>query len=366
MRADTLAQPARNVAQQLIARVVSQRVVDGLEPPEVGMKRLVVALAILTAGCGNGSTERAERPFACPPGMDHGQTLTLFHETHTHGNLAGGLDRPHDVTFARYVGLRNALRECLPDPNASLFLGNGDDLSPDVRGVRTAGRHTIDAFNAASIDADTFGFSELNTFEEGPATEASLARLRELVAASDFAWVSANVREGSRPEEVFGADEGGQLWIVRDVGGVRVGITGLLGRHPAPGIPAVPPGLEREMRVLDPVAAMRDVVPRMRAAGAELVVVLSHMDHTGALRVARSVEGIDVILGTHHGPPTPRARKVGGAIVAVAGPDEMQALGQLDLTVTAGRVAVYAFTRHVVEPGDPVDRSVERALAKYA
>jgi len=331
------------------------------------MKRLVAALAILTvAGCGNGSTERAERPFACPPGMDRAQTLTLFHETHTHGNLAGGLDRPHDVTFARYVGLQNALRECLPDPKASLFLGNGDDLSPDLRGVRTEGRHTIDAFNAAGIDADTFGFSELNTFGQAPASEDSLARLRELVAASGFAWVSANVREGSRPEEVFAADEGAQLWIVREVGGVRVGITGLLARYPAARIPAVPPGLEHEMRVLDPVAAMRDVAPRMRTAGAELVVVLSHLHHSGTLRVVRSVEGIDVIVGTHHGPPTPRARKVGGTIVAVAGPDEMQALGQLDLTVISGRVVDHAFTRHAVEPSDPVDRNVERALSKYA
>jgi 2',3'-cyclic-nucleotide 2'-phosphodiesterase (5'-nucleotidase family) len=119
------------------------------------------------------------------------------------------------------------------------------------------------------------------------------------------------------------------------------------------------------MRVLDPVAAMRDVVPRMRTAGAELVVVLSHLHHTGTLRVVRSVEGIDVILGTHHGPPTPRAHKVGGAIVAVSGPDEMQALGQLDLTVVGGRVTDHAFTRHVVEPSDPVDRNVARALAKY-
>jgi 2',3'-cyclic-nucleotide 2'-phosphodiesterase (5'-nucleotidase family) len=330
------------------------------------MKRLVAALAILTvAGCGNGSTERAERPFECPPGMDRGQTLTLFHETHTHGNLAGGLDRPHDVTFARYVGLRNALRECLRDPNASLFLGNGDDLGPELRGVRTEGRHTIDAFNAAGIDADTFGFSELNTFEQAAPNEESLARLRELVAASDFAWVSANVRDGGRPEEAFAADQGAQPWIVRDVGGVRVGITGLLARYPADTIPAVPPGLEHQMRVLDPVAAMRDVAPRMRTAGAELVVVLSHLHHTGTLRVVRSVEGIDMILGTHHGPPTPEARKVGGAIVAVAGPDEMQALGQLDLTVVAGRIVDHAFTRHVVEPSHPVDRNVQRALSKY-
>jgi 2',3'-cyclic-nucleotide 2'-phosphodiesterase (5'-nucleotidase family) len=173
------------------------------------------------------------------------------------------------------------------------------------------------------------------------------------------------VWDGGRPEEPFAADEGAQLWIVRDVGGVRVSITEPLARYPADTLPAVPPGLEHQMRVLDPVAAMRDVAPRMRIAGAEIVVVLSHLHHTGTLRVVRSVEGIDVILGTHHGPPTPEARKVGGAIVAVAGPDELQALGQLDLTVHAGRVVDHAFTRYVVEPSHPVDGNVQRALSKY-
>jgi hypothetical protein len=44
----------------------------------------------------------------------------------------------------------------------------------------------------------------------------------------------------------------------------------------------------------------------------------------------------------------------------------MQALGQLDLTVAGGRIVDHAFTRYVVEPSAPVDRNVERALAKYA
>jgi hypothetical protein len=48
----------------------------------------------------------------------------------------------------------------------------------------------------------------------------------------------------------------------------------------------------------------------------------------------------------------------------VAGPDEMQALGELDLTVAA---AGSPTMRHpaVVEPPAEVDRKVERALAKY-
>jgi len=328
---------------------------------------LFLAIVAAVAGCA-GSGERSvatiERETAAEPGG--AVVVTLFHETHTHGSLAGTPGRPFDVTFARYVGLRNALRSRLPEPANSLFLGNGDDLSPALNGVRTDGRHTVDAFNAAGIDADTFGFNELHVLsEDSPPSEQDLSQLRELVAASRFAWVSANVREGGNPDEVFASEQGARRWIIRDVGGVRIGITGLVSARAAPGIPALPPGLESSMRVLDPLQAMRESVPQMRAAGAELVVLLSHMSEEDTRRVVRSVKGVDVALGTHLGEATPQPELVNGTIVAVAGPDEMQALGQLDLTIRDGRIVDYAFERHIVSASAPADSKVEAALARY-
>ena len=56
--------------------------------------------------------------------------------------------------------------------------------------------------------------------------------------------------------------------------------------------------------LLDPVKALREVVPRMRAAGAQVVVVLSHLFVEEMQRVAEQVDGVDAILGSHQGPPT--------------------------------------------------------------
>jgi 2',3'-cyclic-nucleotide 2'-phosphodiesterase/3'-nucleotidase len=268
---------------------------------------------------------------------------------------------PPNVTFAQYVGLRNALRACLPDPANSLFLGNGDDISPTLRGVRTDGQHTIDAFNAAGLAANTFGFSE---------TEL-VAVLRERVAASRFTWVSANVRKGDSPDEVFAFAQGARPWIIKDLAGVRVGITGLRGvrftSNPAPG--RLPPPEEEGVRVVDEVKAMKQVVQQMHAAGAQIVVLLSHMIHEDTLRVVRSVEGIDVALGTHLGdatlPPDLQPQIVNGSIVAVAGPYDMLALGQLDLTIRDGQIVDYAFRRHIPSATGPVDREVEAVLARY-
>jgi 2',3'-cyclic-nucleotide 2'-phosphodiesterase (5'-nucleotidase family) len=329
---------------------------------------VLVLFAVLAVSACNGAGERAggsERPATtreCPPGSsrepaDGAVVVTIFHETHTHGDLAGGMFSAPNVTFAQYVGLRNALRACLPDPANSLFLGNGDDISPTLRGVRTDGQHTIDAFNAAGLDANTFGFSE---------TEL-VAVLRERVAASRFTWVSANVREGDSPDEVFAFAQGARPWIIKELAGVRVGITGLRGVTFSPGQP--PPPEEEGVRVVDEVKAMKQVLQQMHAAGAQIVVLLSHMIHEDTERVVRSVEGIDVALGTHLPDatlqPDLKPEIVNGSIVAVAGPYDMQGLGQLDLTIRDGQIVDYAFRRHIPSATGPVDREVEAVLARY-
>lgn len=335
---------------------------------------VLVLFAILAVSACNGAGERAGgsgRPATtreCPPGSSRepadGDVVTLFHETHTHGNLAGDPDLPQDhpqnVTFAQYVGLRNALRSCLPEPANSLFLGNGDDISPTLRGVRTDGQHTIDAFNAAGFDANTFGFSETELGWDGG---VGVAVLRERVAASRFTWVSANVREGDSPDEVLAFAQGARPWIIKELAGVRVGITGLRGVI-SPGQPPL-----GGVRVVDEVKAMKQVLQQMHAAGAQIVVLLSHMIHKDTLRVVRSVEGIDVALGTHVAdatlPPDLQPEIVNGSIVAVAGPENLQGLGQLDLTIRDGQIVDYAFRRHIPSATGPVDREVEAVLARY-
>jgi 2',3'-cyclic-nucleotide 2'-phosphodiesterase (5'-nucleotidase family) len=336
---------------------------------------VVVLLAILTVSACNGASgsERPATTSECPPSStreptDGAAVVTIFHETHTHGDLAGGMNSPPNVTFAHYVGLRNALRACLPEPNNSLFLGNGDDISPTLNGVRTDGQHTIDAFNAAGLDANTFGFSETTRLNWPDASGAELvAVLRERVAASRFMWVSANVREGDSPDEVFAFAQGARPWIIKEVAGVRVGITGLLGVTFSTGRP--PPPEEGGVRVVDEVKAMKQVLQQMHAAGAQIVVLLSHMIHEDTLRVVRSVEGIDVALGTHLPDetlqPDLQAEIVNGSIVAVAGPYDMQGLGQLDLRIRDGRIVDYAFRRHIPSATGPVDPEVEAVLARY-
>ena len=304
--------------------------------------------------------------------------ITLFHETHTHGALLGqdqqstaGLVPADGRTFATYAGVLDQQRRRLKS-GSSLFVGNGDDLSddlevPEVFGggtIHTQSRHVLEAFAAADLDADTYGF-DVNAY-----VPDRTDHLRDLVARSRFAWVSANVREGSRPSEAFAAEQGARLWLLKQVGGIQVGITGVVSPDFVLGDGAHAARLAPTVTLLDPVTALREVVPRMRAAGAQVVVVLSHLVFEQMEQVARQVDGVDAILGSHEGPQPygylDQPRVVGGTILSVAG-NNMAAVGQLDLVVrrSDGRVVRFGFQRHELTREGPSSSAVKAILDRY-
>jgi 2',3'-cyclic-nucleotide 2'-phosphodiesterase (5'-nucleotidase family) len=304
--------------------------------------------------------------------------ITLFHGTHLHGALLGedqqstaGTVPADGRTFANYAGVLDQERRRIK-PGSSLFVGNGDDLSdqlevPAVFGggtVPTGSRHVLEAFAAAGLDADTFGF-DVDAYVPDRTNH-----LRGLVARSRFAWVSANVREGSRPSEALAAEQGARLWVLKKVGGVQVGITGVVSPDFVQGDGAHAARVAPTVTLLDPVTALREVVPKMRAAGAQVVVVLSHLFFEEVEQVARQVEGVDAILGSHQGPQPygylTQPEVIRGTIISKPGHD-MAALGQLDLVVrrSDGRVVRFGFQRHELTRRGPSSPAVKAVLDRY-
>jgi 2',3'-cyclic-nucleotide 2'-phosphodiesterase/3'-nucleotidase len=271
--------------------------------------------------------------------------VTLFHDTHLHGNLEG----PNDITFAHYVGLINQLRAELPAPGYSLFVGNGDDLAPSLMSSVFRGDHIVDSFNAAGLDVETFGNHE---FDYGP------DNLRRILGMARYPYVSANVRDAATGD-AFGAEVGARRWLIKEVGGVRFGFTGLAPEDTS-NIANTGPGVT----VLDPVAAMQEVVPQMRADGAQIVVLLSHLctEHTEV--VVALVDGIDVAVGDHCSRVLEQPRVINGAIVSRRG-DELRLLGQLDLYISGGRIARHTYMQHTVRADGPVDAQLGNIMASY-
>lgn len=271
--------------------------------------------------------------------------VTLFHDTHLHGQLEG----PDKQTFADTVGLVKSQRAQLPAGSYSFFVGNGDDLASSLMSSLFRGQHIVDVFNTAGLDVDTFGNHD---FDMGP------DRLAEMIGASRFVWVSANIRD-RRTGDVFGAEQGARKWVIKDAGPVKVGFTGLA---PEETPTASSPG--PNVDVLTPAAAMREVVPQMRAAGAQIVVLLSHLCAPDTEKVVADVSGIDVAVGDHCAGVLTEPKMVGNSIVSRRG-DELKLLGQLDLVVSDGKIIQHDYTQFRVLPDGPRDEATAAVIQGY-
>ena len=267
--------------------------------------------------------------------------ITLLNDTHLHGYLTGA----NDVTYANVAGVIKGRRAQLAN---SLYLGGGDDLGASPMSSFFKGAQMVEAFNAAGLDANTFGNHE---FDYGP------DNLVEQVRASRFPWVSANVRD-KRTGEVFAAEAGAKPFIIKDVGGVAVGVTGAawsfsLATNAGPDVEVVPAA-----------SALPAVVAQMRASGAQLVVVLVHMPTAEAEGLATAVNGIDVILGDHDDSPLAEPKLLGSTIIARRGAD-YKPFAELTLRLEAGRLAGFTYRTHEITKDSPADAAVAGILKSY-
>ena len=165
------------------------------------------------------------------------------------------------------------------------------DEEPGVRAMRLMG-----------FDVDTFGN---HNFDRGV---AHLQRMINLASAPEssvpgkpFNYVSANL---SKLDENL---SGVAPWRIFDVAGVKIGVVGITNPE-APGL--VFPGSFGTMVPTDPIAAANKAKAQARAAGAKVLIAITHMGIAGTdpatgqpagplTEFAESVGGFDVIFGDH-------------------------------------------------------------------
>ncbi len=267
--------------------------------------------------------------------------ITIIHDSHVHGNFATG-----KLTIAQKAQVINEIRARKP---GALFVGNGDDLGTSVLSNEFRGSHVVDAFNKMGMVVDGVGNHD---FDMGP--ENFLARVRE----SQFTWVTANLRD-ARTGQAFGREAGVREFIIALVDGLQVGFTSL---GPANLRESTSPG--PDVQAWGYAEAMRDVLPRMRAAGADVVVVLSHICGPEAEALAAQVPGIDAIVGDHCAQALEQPKVVGNTIISRVG-DKYRYVGELTLQVAGGRVVGHRFTRHEISEQTPADPAIDTLMKDY-
>lgn len=242
----------------------------------------------------------AQTQRECPVRVTLLQVNDVYQFAPVDGGTRGGL--------ARVSTLR---KQILAESPHALFLMAGDTISPSIESNTYKGRQMIDAWNASGLDYATLGNHE---FDFGP--DVLLERMRE----SRFKWLAANVIDKQTGKLFADTPE----FVIREFDGVKVGLFGILlpetlqTSRPGPNVD-----------ILDPCTTAARVIPKIKEAGAQVVVALTHLSMAEDKQLARC-SGVDVIIGGHE--HTLLESMAGGAPIFKMTSDARE-LGRIDLNI---------------------------------
>ena len=208
-------------------------------------------------------------------------------------------------------------------PNNTLLLDGGDTWQGSYTALQTSGEDMVEVMNALGVEAMTAHW-EFTYGEE---------RVLDLKSKLDFPFLAGNVVDTEWEEAVFEHTK----YFERD--GVKIAVIGQA-------FPYTPVANPRYM-IPNWSFGIREALVQKRvdaanAAGADLVVLLSHNGFDVDRKLAARVSGIDVILTGHTHDAIPAAIKVKDTLLVASG-SHGKFLARLDLDVKGRKVVDYEF-----------------------
>jgi len=229
---------------------------------------LIVILSFIT-GCGGGSDEIKE--------------VKILHMNDSHSNIEGsGLDLAFDGknTAVEVGGMAKAaaLIDHLRDEN-TLVLHAGDAVQGTLYYSLFNGQADAEILNTMGFDAMVIGNHE---FDDGDDS------LSDFIDKLNFPVISANVV----PDSSNILDGKFEPYIIKKVNGVKIGIIGITiaGKTKDSSNPS------SEISFEDEAETVQKYVDKLKAAGVNKIIVLSHYGYNNSKTLATKVTDIDVIV----------------------------------------------------------------------
>ena len=270
-------------------------------------------------------------------GINKGSPLSYVHTMVDYINLArtygrlGGLDRT--------ATLVKAIRAERGDDKV-LFLDGGDTWQGSYTSLKSNAQDMVECMKLLKPDA-MVGHWEFTYGEE---------RLLEIIESMGYPFLASNIVDKDFEEPVF------ESTALYDKGGVRVAVIG----QAMPYTPISNPSwMFPKWSFGIRLKRLQENIDKARAAGAELVVLLSHNGFDVDQKLATVVKGIDVILTGHTHDAVPWAIEIGKTLIMSSG-SHGKYLGRVDLEIRNGRVVGYNSTLIPVF-ADVIERDKEMA-----
>src|SRR6266567_1932404 len=270
--------------------------------------------------------------------------LTILHSNDLHAHLL-----PDDHDQGGFARLATAVRREKANCAACLYLNAGDLVQGTPVSTLFHGTPVYEIANLLGIDVSTLGNHE---FDYG------WRRVQEFVRIARLPIVSANIVDQN------GKPATGQPYVIKNVGGIRVGIIGaVLGDLVGNLVTAPQVG---PWKVLPVVETVRKYAVELRER-TDLIVVLGHIHGKEEVdAILHQVPEVSVVVAGHNHFAYPAMMNVDGRVGVLVDGYGVQ-LGRLDLRVDIARKNVQSaeWKKIAIDAKLQPAPDVEREVAKW-
>ncbi|KAJ4289351.1 hypothetical protein N0V88_007102 [Collariella sp. IMI 366227] len=216
-----------------------------------------------------------------PPALRLLHYNDVYHLDASSAEPAGGI--------ARFITVCKEYREAerYKGQPELVTLFSGDVFNPSLESSITKGSHMVPFLNAIGTQCACVGNHDL---------DFGVMQYRYLTSKCNFPWLLANVLDPALGEGVpLGNAQ--KTHMITASNGIKIGFLGLGEREWLDTINSLPPNII--YRSASEVA--RELVPQLRAEGADIIIALTHMREPNDNKLATQLggENIDIILGGH-------------------------------------------------------------------
>jgi len=274
-----------------------------------------------------------------------GEEVILLHTNDHHGAILPNGGRGGLAEIASYVRAVKAV-----NPNV-LLLDAGDINTGSAISNMFNAEPDILAYNIMGYDAAVFGNHEFDGNHE---------KLNNQIITARFPFISSNIKTAD------GAFLGGNQFIVKRLGAIRIGIFGITTLRTS--VIASP---DSSLVFINEIDAARDVVDILRAGEkVDVVIGITHMgdvkespDHITSIELARAVPGIDIIVDGHSHSYMDGAKEAGGTWIVSAN-EWGKYVGQGRLIVKNGKLVEFDWKPIPIGPDPEINAMLKPYLEK--
>ncbi|MEL0635195.1 metallophosphoesterase [Marinomonas sp. TI.3.20] len=287
--------------------------------PRVITQLIILGLLILVTGCAMVEPRQ--------PDWQTGKEyhLTILHTNDNHGHFWKNSDGEYGMA-ARKTLVDNIREEVALNDGHTLLLSGGDvntgvpesdiqHAEPDFKGMSLLG------YNAMAVGSHEF--------------DNPLSVLRKQQEWAGFPFLSANIFDKETGKRLFDA------YKIFQEGDLKVAVVGFTTDDT---IKQGNPEYLKNIEIRSPIEVAKKLIPELRKQ-ADIVIAITHMGHynngqhgknaSGDVTLARTVPGIDVIIGGHSQDPLFKPDVQNGTLILQAH-EWGKYLGRLDLVYKNG------------------------------